>query len=298
MDGGVEMNRAKYIFALRHYGGVGPKTFQMLTMHFGATENILKAEVEELTSLPRISQEKALRIREAENRLEEAEEALSEMAAQGINLATILDESYPACLMQLADPPPLFYFKGRFEPEESPRVAVVGTTEASQEGLRYAVDIAKRLSELGVTVVSGLARGIDTAAHLGSLNSNGKTYAVLGSGFEKIYPPENRRISELVTESGVLLTEFLPDTPVSIGGLMSRNRIVVGLSRAVIVVEMKELNQDRSGSMDAISRARQQEKPVYVLDPQGRLAPEDQREANTQTIKGVEDIDTVVRYLV
>ena len=294
----METNRAKYVLALRHYAGVGPKTFQMLTLRFGATENILEAEIEELTSLPRIGQKRAQRILEVRNRLEEAEEILEEMAGQGINVTTVLDEGYPGCLRQLADPPPLFYFKGRFERQARPRVAVVGTTEASQEGLRHAVDIAQRLSELGVTVVSGLARGIDTAAHLGSLNSNGKTYAVLGSGFDRIYPPESIRLSELVAENGVLLTEFLPDTPVSVGGLMSRNRIVVGLSQAVIVVEIKDENRDKSGSIDAVNRAYQQGKPVYILDPEGKLTPERRRQLNAQAIDGVGDIDTIVRYLV
>lgn len=292
------MERAKYILALRHYAGVGPKTFQMLTMHFGATENILRAEVDELASLPRISVEKAKKIVEAEKHLEAADETLMELDRQGVNVMTLLDESYPGSLRQLPDPPPLFYYKGKFEPEATPGVAVVGTTQASQEGLRYAADVAKRLSELGVTVVSGLARGIDTAAHLATLNSNGKTYAALGSGFERIYPPENGRLAELVAENGVLLSEFLPDTPVSVGNLMSRNRIVVGLSQGVIVVEMKQENLDKSGSMNAILRAHQQEKPVYMVDPEGKLTSEDQRQSNTQTIKGVEDIDTIVRYLV
>ena len=294
----MEMERAKYILALRHYAGVGPKTFQMLTMHFGATENILRAEVDELASLPRISAEKAKKIVEAEKHLEEAGETLTELDRQGVNVMTLMDEDYPGSLTQLSDPPPLFYYKGKFEPEATPRVAVVGTTQASQEGLRYAADIAGRLSELGVTVVSGLARGIDTAAHLATLNSNGKTYAALGSGFDRIYPPENGRLAELVAENGVLLSEFLPETPVSVGNLMSRNRIVVGLSQGVIVVEMRQENLDRSGSMNAILRAHQQEKPVYIVDPEGRLTSEDQRQSNTQTIKGVEDIDTIVRYLV
>jgi DNA processing protein len=294
----METNRAKYVLALRHYAGVGPRTFQMLTLRFGATENILEAGIEELTSLPRIGPQRAQRILEVRDYLEEAEKILEEMAARGINVTTVLDEGYPDCLLELADPPPLFYFKGRFEWQARPRVAVVGTTEASQEGLRYAVDIAGRLSELGVTVVSGLARGIDTAAHLGSLNSNGKTYAVLGSGFDKIYPPENIRLSELVAESGVLLTEFLPDTPVSVGGLMSRNRLVVGLSQAVVVVETKDENKDKSGSIDAVNRARQQGKPVYILDPERKLTSEDERRLNAQRIDGVEDIDTIVRYLV
>jgi DNA processing protein len=292
------MERAKYILALRHYAGVGPKTFQMLTMRFGATENILRAEVEELASLPRISVEKAKKIVGAEKHLEEADETLMELDRQGVNVMTLMDEDYPGPLTQLSDPPPLFYYKGKFESQDTPRVAVVGTTQASQEGLRYASDIAKRLSELGVTVVSGLARGIDTAAHLATLNSNGKTYAALGSGFEKIYPPENGRLAELVAENGVLLSEFLPDIPVSVGNLMSRNRIVVGLSQGVIVVEMRQENLDKSGSMNAILRAHQQEKPVYIVDPEGRLTSEDQRQSNTQTIKGVEDIDTIVRYLV
>jgi DNA processing protein len=270
----------------------------MLTLRFGATENILEAGIEELTSLPRIGPKRAQRILEVRDYLEEAKNILEEMAGRGINVTTVLDESYPDCLLELADPPPLFYFKGRFEPQTRPRVAVVGTTEASQEGLRYAVDIAGRLSELGVTVVSGLARGIDTAAHLGSINSNGKTYAVLGSGFDKIHPPENIRLSELVAENGVLLTEFLPDTPVSVGGLMSRNRIVVGFSQAVIVVETKDENRDKSGSMDAVKRARQQGKPVYILDPERELTSEDQRRLNAQRIDGVGDIDTIVRYLV
>jgi len=143
-------------------------------------------------------------------------------------------------------------------------------------------------------VVSGLAEGIDAAAHLGALNQGGKTYAVLGSGLNKIYPSENTRLAKEISENGALITEYNLDVPVKVGQLMARNRIVVGLSQAIIVVEMDEKSV---GTMGAAEIACKQGKPLFVMRKEGSQKVEELIAEGAVALQGVEDLDLVVDYL-
>lgn len=288
------MDYRKYVVALREKAKVGPKGFQQLLMSFGSPENVYKASKEELLSLPRMNPEKAEQILKSQDLLPEIEEHLLYLEEQGIGVLTILDDDYPQQLKQIDDSPPLLYFKGEFPIQSIQSVAVVGTHNATAEGIETAVQIGKELAQRGVVVVSGLAKGIDAAAHLGAINREGKTYAVLGSGLNKIYPSDNVTLAKEISQNGALITEYNLDVPVKVGQLMARNRIVVGLSQAVIVVEMDEKSV---GTMDAADLASKQGKPLFVMRKEESQKVEELIDKGAVSLQEVEDLDLVVNYL-
>lgn len=289
------MDYRKYVVALREKGKVGPKGFQQLLMSFGSPENVYKASKEELTSLPRVTPEKAELILSSEDALPEIEQRIGSLEKQGIGICTILDEAYPELLQKIDDPPPFVYYRGVFPAGEQSSVAVIGThTGYTTWGIELAVQIGKELACREVVVVSGLAEGIDSAAHLGALNHGGKTLAVLGSGLNKIYPPENVSLAEEISKSGAVITEYDLDVPVRVGQLLARNRIVVGLSQAVVVVEMDEKS---AGTMEAANVAIGHGKPLFVMSKGGSEKVEEMIGEGAVRLQGVEELDLVVNYL-
>jgi DNA processing protein len=284
----------KYVIALREVAKVGPRGFQQLLLAFGSLENVYKATSEQISRLPRISPEKAKEICKSQEKFIEIEEHISFLEEQGIGIKTILEDDFPQNLKEINDPPPLLYFKGEFHSSEALLVAVVGTHHATYEGIKDATDIGKELAKRGVIVVSGLARGIDTGAHLGALAKEGKTYAVLGSGLNKIYPEENLNLAIEISKNGALLTEYPLNAPVNVGQLMARNRIVVGISQTVIVVETEN---GTSGTMDAAQGAIDQGKPLFVVIREDNKSSEELVKIGAIPIKGAEDLDLVLNYL-
>lgn len=289
------MNYRKYVVALREKAKVGPKGFQQLLMSFGSPENVYKASKEELLSLPRMTSQKAEQILKSQDSLPEIEEYLIYLEDQKIGLLTLLDDDYPRSLKQIDDPPPLLYFQGEFPVRKQIFVAVIGAHRGySIQRIELAVQIGKNLAQRGVVVVSGLAEGIDAAAHIGALHQEGKTYAVLGTGLNKIFPSENVALAEEITKNGALITEYNLNVPVKAGQLMARNRIVVGLSQAVIVVEMDE---NSTGTMDAASIAVKQGKPLFVMRKENSQKVEELIAEGAVLLQGVEDLDLVVNFL-
>ncbi len=168
---------------------------------------------------------------------------------------------YPSLLEEIADPPLVLYARGSLEALTAPCTAVVGTRKPTIYGLQMARSIASDLSERGITVVSGMARGIDGAAHRGCLDGNGKTIAVLGCGIDTAYPREHRKLSQLIQENGLLLSEFVPGTVPTPHNFPLRNRIISGISLAVLIVEASE----RSGSLITARLALEQNREVFAI---------------------------------
>ncbi len=153
------------------------------------------------------------------------------------------------------------YIKGSFLPNDKKAVAIVGSRVASKKGKDIAYKYAYDLAGKGVTIVSGMARGIDSIAHKAALDAGGRTIAVLGSGFNFIYPPENKNLAQKIIKSGALVSEFPPKTPPHPKNFLSRNRIVTGLSKAVLIIE----GAKRSGTLSTASWAADQAKEVFVI---------------------------------
>jgi len=256
------MNDREIIFNLKEAGRVGPRTMLALLEHFGSAEELWEADERELLEIPRIGEKTVERIVEGRKKQEQTQEQLTGWEEQGIQVITLVDPDYPAPLRILGDSPSLLYVRGNLDFGDRPLIAVVGTHEADAEGILSAENWGAKIANHGGIVVSGLARGIDAAAHVGTLQSEGTTFAVLGSGFANIYPPEHNALAGQIIENGAVLSEYSPPTRVTVGRLMARNRIVVGLADAVLVVQVHESS---AGTMDAAICAEEQGKPLFVV---------------------------------
>ncbi|MCD6291936.1 MAG: DNA-processing protein DprA, partial [Deltaproteobacteria bacterium] len=179
----------------------------------------------------------------------------------GGEIISLDDPRYPENLALIVDPPPVLYFKGSLECLNSPAIAVVGARRASELGRRFAFSLASRLVAQGLTVISGLALGVDGAAHEGSLRGGGSTVAVLGTGLDVVYPAAHRHLAGKIVENGVLLTEFPPGAGPDKHHFPRRNRLVSGLSQGVVVVEAGE----RSGSLITARLALEQGREVFAV---------------------------------
>ncbi|MDP8298639.1 MAG: DNA-processing protein DprA [Candidatus Tantalella remota] len=191
----------------------------------------------------------------------ELEEELEYMKTEGIRVVCCLDAEYPSRLRDIYDPPPVLYYKGDLESLNGNTAAVVGSRRCSMYGLRMAEKLSYDIAERGVTVVSGMARGIDQAAHRGALKCGGNTIAVLGSGFRHVYPAGSEKLVEDIVSHGAVVTEFSSRTEPSRSTFPRRNRIVSGMSEGVVVVEASR----RSGAMITVDLALEQGREVFAV---------------------------------
>jgi len=216
--------------------GVGPVTFAKLIRHFGSADRALVASVSELTKVDGIGLKTAERIAVTRDKFDSADElALAEKL--GVYLVTLEDNRYPPVLKQIYDPPPVLYVKGTLTRQDNLAISIVGSRRCSLYGQEQSTRFAHFLASAGFTICSGMARGIDTLAHQGALAAAGRTIAVQGCGLANIFPPENKKLFELIAESGACISEL----PLRYGPLAEnfppRNRIIAGLSLGTIVIE-------------------------------------------------------------
>ncbi len=254
------MTRTEAYLALNLLPRIGPIRVQRLLEQFGGPERILAASLSELKSVPGIGREMAESIRDWENLIDLPEEQ-RRMEEHGILPLTIEDDAYPPALREIHDPPHLLYLKGEIQERDRHAIAVVGSRRVTHYGREAARRLSFQLAHAGVTILSGLARGIDTAAHEAALAAGGRTIAVLGSGIGHLYPPENAALAERIAENGAVLSEFpvlyVPDRQ----SFPLRNRIVSGMSRGILVVEAPA----RSGSLITANQAMEQGRNVYAV---------------------------------
>ncbi|MBT3338624.1 MAG: DNA-protecting protein DprA [Anaerolineae bacterium] len=192
-----------------------------------------------------------------------------EIAAKNIRVMTWEDADYPARLREIAQPPPILYLRGDFIEEDAWAVAIVGTQRVTSYGRQVTEEIASFLAQNGVTVVSGLARGVDGIAHQAALNAGGRTFAVLGSGVDRIYPPEHRNLAEAIIGSGAVISDYAPGTPPESSNFPPRNRIISGLSMGTIVIEAGAT----SGALITANFAVDQGREVFAV-PGNIFAPQ------------------------
>ena len=221
--------------------GLGFKKLERLLAVFKNTSGILKAKKSELLAVGGIDKNLAENITGLDK--SKLSKELRIMEKVGVRTVSIFDNDYPENLKNIYSPPIILYVKGEIRPEDTDAVAIVGTRRPSHYGISTCERLAGQLASMGMTVISGLARGIDTMAHKGAIKS-GRTMAVLGSGLNYIYPPENKKLAEEICERGAVISEFPMDTPPYRFNFPRRNRLICGLSLGVVVVEASE----RSGS--------------------------------------------------
>jgi DNA processing protein len=254
------MNHREACIALNMIPQMGPVKMRRLLESFGSAEHILGARPAQLTQVNGIGGELARNIADWESH---ADPAAEERKARelGAHVITAEDEEYPATLREIHDPPIVLYVQGKITPRDNHAVAVVGSRKASH----YATECAKKLSfqmaYAGLTVVSGLARGIDTAAHQGALAAKGRTIAVIGAGLAHLYPPENAELAERIAQNGAVVSEFPIDTKPDRQTFPIRNRIVTGMSFGVLVAEAGA----NSGALISANMAAEQGRTLYAV---------------------------------
>lgn len=251
--------KLKYWIWLNSIPKVGAVKCKQLLNHFGQPENVWDASYAELQKLPFLSVQIAGLITDPKYK-EEVLLKLKTVNDLDIKIITINDALYPYYLKNIHDPPIILYVKGNMINEEK-SVAVVGSRRATSYGLRMAETISYELAKLGITVVSGMARGIDTYAHNGALRAGGRTIAVLGCGLDIVYPSENKALMDKITETGAVVSEYPPGTQPIPGNFPARNRIISGISQGVVVIEAGE----RSGSLITAGFALDQGREVFAV---------------------------------
>lgn len=239
--------------------GIGAVRFRTLLEAFGSAECAWKASAEELRATG-LSPKLIESVVQARRQID-LQKVWERIQTQRIVVLTWEDENYPPRLKEIDQPPPVLYVRGELRPEDEWAVAIVGTRRLTSYGRQVADEIARALAASGVTVVSGLARGIDAVAHQAALSAGGRTLAVLGSGVDQIYPPENRRLAEKIIENGALLSDYPPGTRPDGVNFPPRNRIIAGLSLATVVVEA---GLD-SGALITASFAVEQGREVFAV---------------------------------
>jgi DNA processing protein len=247
--------------ALNMTPGVGPRAATKLLERFGSAEAVFaatRAELEQLRLKP-----EAVESIMARDLFERAADEIERVRSMGADLLLLDDGVYPQLLREIFDPPVTLYVKGEWATcLEQPCVAIVGSRRSSTYGQNTATMLARDLAQRGITVISGLARGIDAAAHKGALEAGGRTVAVMGTGLEQVYPRDHRRLAEEILEKGgALVSEFPLETPPAPQNFPYRNRVISGLSLGVVIVEAAE----NSGSLITARLALEQGREVFAV---------------------------------
>jgi len=230
------MSDIKYWIALSMVPEVGPVRARKLLSVFKNPERVFSADTEELLGQAEMPGGVAKNIREFSS-WSSAEQHAEELERKGMKAISLRDPLYPEMLREIMDAPVLIYAKGDVQPDDRFAVAVVGSRKMTHYGSAVAERISGDLASIGFTIVSGLARGIDSQAHKGALKSGGRTIAVLGSGIDVPYPPENSTLMEKISESGCAISEFPPGTTPERENFPRRNRLISGLSLGVLIIE-------------------------------------------------------------
>ena len=249
----------RYWLALRRVDGLGNIGIRSLLDVFSSPEAVFRASVSSLNAVPGIGKTISNNIHSFAG-WPQVDRELDTLSRQDISIVTCHSPLFPPMLQTIYDAPVLLYIKGRLDPGDI-TLALVGSRRASPYGKFTTEKLARELSLKGLTVVSGMARGIDSAAHKGALAAGGRTVAVLGSGIDVVYPPENKDLYNAIAEQGAVVSEYPPGTPPNAPNFPARNRIISGMSLGVVVVEAS----DKSGSLITARIALDQGREVFAI---------------------------------
>jgi DNA processing protein len=237
---------------------IGPARMRKLVTVFGSLEAAWSADRNRLKTV--LDERGLTGLIEQRQRLD-VDRIMTGLERDGISTLTLLDPDYPRLLREAPGPPPVLFARGKFSDLDDQAVAIVGTRRMTAYGREMTSRIAGDLAKAGVTIVSGLALGVDGVAHRAAIEAGGRTVAVLGGGINRIYPSEHRQLASAVSESGVLLSEYAPDTKADAPHFPARNRIISGLSLGVVVTEAPE----RSGALITVDFAADQGREVFAV---------------------------------
>ena len=253
-------NIKTYLIALNKIEKIGDRRIYELIKHYESVENIFEEKEKNLKEL--IEKKFKFKINDFSKNeiLDKAENIIEKSKEYGIGILSLFDKEYPFNLKQIDNPPYILYYKGDLKKLRRNSVSIVGTRNPTKESKKYAFDIASKLSALNITVVSGMAKGIDKEAHLGAISSLVNTVAVLGNGIDIVYPSENVKVYNKLIESGIVISEFEVGRKPDRMNFPRRNRIISGLSYATIMAEASS----KSGALITVDYALNQGREVYI----------------------------------
>lgn len=258
------MEERPYWLAWSQIPGIGPIVLKRLQQRFGTLSSAWSADAATLGTVTGIGAQ-TLRAIQKHRQGENPTDLLAQHVQKNPSFWCMADEAYPRILTEIADSPPLLYYRGQVQLSENqgstPLVGIVGTRDPSEYAKRWTRKIAYALAKRGITVVSGMAEGIDTQAHLGCIEGGGRTIAVLGTGVDMIYPPRNQGLYQRIEQQGLLLSEYSAGTQPNRAHFPRRNRIVAGLCRALLVMEAPT----KSGALITAYQANEYNRDIYVL---------------------------------
>lgn len=254
------MNNIQYLLALHSIDGLGPIRLKAVLDYFKDPKLAWEAKPEELLKIGIFQKTIDLLLEKRKNL--DPQKYMEDIQKKGIKWITIFDEDYPKLLSQIYDPPLVLYYKGSLDGLSKKCIAVVGTRKMTGYGRTVCEQFVKGLVQFNLTIVSGLARGVDAKAHEVTVLEGGQTIAVLGGGINEIYPPENKELAKkIINGRGAIISEFPPDYPSIPGNFPARNRIISGLSLATLVIEAAE----DSGSLITAREALEQGREVFAI---------------------------------
>jgi DNA processing protein len=240
--------------------GVGSHRFRILIGAFGTPEAVLNAPVQHLMRIHGIDKASACKIKEG-IKPSIFDQEMRLIKKHNIKVISYWDDRYPSILKKIYDPPGLLFTKGAFTSEDEKAMGIVGTRVPSQYGRTVTEQFCKDLTEHKLTIVSGLARGVDTIAHQTALKQGGRTIAVLGCGIDRLYPPENNKLADKIAEQGAVISEYPMGTLPDGRNFPRRNRIISGLSLGVLIIEAGK----KSGALITANQALEQNREVFAV---------------------------------
>lgn len=277
--------------------GVGAARLRLLVSHFGSPESVLAASERQLAAVEGMDKRVARGIASRQDFEEDIQLQLSRLNKCDARIVTFWDKEYPENLKRIYDPPVMLFVRGSVSPADKYSVAIVGTRNPTAYGRHVAEKFSAELAEQGITVVSGLARGIDTVAHATAIRASGRTLAVLGSGVDVIYPGENRRLAEQITVQGAVISEYYMGAKPDAVNFPKRNRIISGISLGTILVE----TDVDGGAMITAGTALDQNREVFavpgnVFEKKSRGTNKLIRESKAKLVENIADVVEELKY--
>lgn len=284
------------ILALAAVGKIGPVRIKAILAQTETATDILRWDTEQFCRVPGIQQELAGRIRQKLD-IAYGQRLIEWANKRNLGITTLADPAYPPMLRAIYDPPPFLFMAGKWTEADNTAVAIVGSRNASEYGKSTAATLASELARHGISVVSGLAVGVDAASHRGAMAAEGRTIAVLGSGIDIVYPPNHAGLFDEIKDRGVVLSEFFPGIGPNPGHFPRRNRVIAGLALAVVVVEAGS----KSGALLTADLALSQGKKLFAVPgsvgSQQSLGTNELIKAGAYLLTSVDDIFTVLPEL-
>lgn len=282
-------SEARFALALTQVPGIGPVIAKALISAFGRAEAVFHSAPRELEEIDGIGRQLSAAI-SGFSGWDAVDRVLRRSEQHRMQILTLGQTDYPSSLGEIPDPPTCLFTRGRMIESDALSMAIVGSRSASRDGMRAAAQLAEGLASRGITIISGMARGVDASAHHAAIRSGGRTLAVLGCGLDVVYPAENLRLYKSIPDCGAILTEFPPGTKPDAGNFPIRNRIISGLSKGIVVIEASE----KSGSLITAHRALDQGREVFAVPgsifTKGAKGTNSLIQQGAKLVQGIDDI--------